>query len=172
MWMCAVSLINKTSVAGSYHLSLHACSKSLFARGLSIDSRVYVISQHVRWPIRTPQPTCTNQDAWVVITPKRPKANSIHIAAWHAWTRTPPRYIVQKAIFSLIHFLASFICLWPLVPFWFGGIEARLGVVRRTRRTPSPPYQGEITRLLAITTRRGCRLVPLKNVHVWCKTNQ
>ncbi len=63
----------------SCHLCLHACNRSLFARGLSIDSRACVISQHARWPIRTPCPTCANQDALVVITPK---ANSIHTVAW------------------------------------------------------------------------------------------
>ncbi len=47
----------------SCHLSLHACNRSLFERGLSIDSRAYVISQHVCWPIRAPLPTCANQDA-------------------------------------------------------------------------------------------------------------
>ncbi len=104
---------NHESVAANCHLSLHACNRLLFARRLSIDSRAYAISQHARWPIRTPCPTCTNQDAWAVITPKRAKANSIHTAAWHAWTRTPPLNIVQKAVFSIIHFPASFICLWP-----------------------------------------------------------
>ncbi len=43
------------SVAASCHLPLHACNRSLFARGLSIDSRAHVISQHARWPIRTPE---------------------------------------------------------------------------------------------------------------------
>ncbi len=33
-------------------------------------------SLHARWPIRTPRPICTNQDAWLVITPKRPMGNS------------------------------------------------------------------------------------------------
>ncbi len=37
----------------------------------------------------------------MVITPKLPKANSIH---------TPPLNIVQKAVFSLIHFPTPFIC--------------------------------------------------------------
>ncbi len=103
------------------HLCLHACNRSVFVRGLSIDSRAYVISQHMRWPIRAPLPTCANQDAWVVITPKRLKANSIHTAAWHNWTRTPARNVVQKAVFSLIHFPASFICLWPSCYFDLGG---------------------------------------------------
>ncbi len=88
---------------------MHACFHSFLARGLSIDSRAYVISLHARWPSRTPRPTFANQDAWVVITPKRPKSNSIHTAAWHAWARTPPLNIVQKAVFALIHFPASFI---------------------------------------------------------------
>ncbi len=90
-------------------------------RGLSIDFRVYVISQHVRWPIKAPLPTCANQDAWVVIMPKRPKANSIHIATWHAWTETSPHNIVQKVVFSLIHLAASFIRLWPLCHSDLGG---------------------------------------------------
>ncbi len=49
----------------------------------------------------------------MVITPKRPKANSIHTAAWHAFTRTSPLNFVLPAVFSLIHFPASFIRLWP-----------------------------------------------------------
>ncbi len=105
------------SVAVSCHLSLHACNRSLFASGLSIDSCVYVISQHARWPIRTPRPTCANQDAWVVITPRRPKASSIHTA----WTQTPFRNIVQRALFYLIHFPASVTRLWTSCHFDFGG---------------------------------------------------
>ncbi len=89
-------------------------------RGLSIDSRAYVISQLARRPIRTPRPTCANQNAWVAITPKRPKANSIHTAAWHNWTRMPARNIIQKTVFSLIHLPASFICLWPSCYFDLG----------------------------------------------------
>ncbi len=58
----------------SCHLCLNACNRSLFARGLSIDFPAYVISHHVRWPIRAP----------LLITPKRPKANSNHTTAWHA----------------------------------------------------------------------------------------
>ncbi len=104
---------NLEQLSTSCRLSLHACNRSLFARGLSLDCRAYVISQYARWPIRTPRYTCANQDAWVVITPKRPKANSIHTAAWHAWTGTPPLNIVQKAVFSPIHFPVSFIRLWP-----------------------------------------------------------
>ncbi len=91
-------------VAASCHLSLRACNRSLFARGLSIDSRAYVIGLHPCWPIRAPLPTRANQDACLVITPKRSKANSTHTAAWHAWTRTPARNIVQKATLFLTHF--------------------------------------------------------------------
>ncbi len=58
-----------SGVAARCHLSLHACNRSLFSRGLSIDFRAYVISQQACWPIRTPRPICGNQDAWVVITP-------------------------------------------------------------------------------------------------------
>ncbi len=37
-------------------------------------------SLHALWPIRTPCPTCTNQNAWALITPRWPKANSNHTA--------------------------------------------------------------------------------------------
>ncbi len=50
------------SVAASFHLPLHACNRSPNERRLSIDSRAYVSSQYARWPIRTPPPTCANQD--------------------------------------------------------------------------------------------------------------
>ncbi len=73
-----------TSVATSCRLSLHAYNRSIFAREIAIDSRAYVISQHSRWLIRTPRPTCANQDVWVVSTPKRPKSDSIHTAPCHA----------------------------------------------------------------------------------------
>ncbi len=72
-----MSVFTQKHVSASCHLPLHARNRSLLARA----SRV--ISQHVRWPTRTPRPTCANQDAGVVITPKRPEANSIHIAAWY-----------------------------------------------------------------------------------------
>ncbi len=91
-------------VAASCHLSLRVCNRSLFARRLSIDSRAYVISQHACWPIRTPHPISANQDTWVVITPKRPKANSIHTATWHNWKRTPAHNTVLKAVFYLTYF--------------------------------------------------------------------
>ncbi len=116
----------------SCHLCLHACNLLLFARGLSIDSRAYVISQHVRWPIRAPLPTCANQDAWAVITPKRTKANSIHTATWHTWTRTPPLNFVLKAVFSLVHFPPSFICLWPLRRDYRSGVLIGTGGERRS----------------------------------------
>ncbi len=123
------SYLRGAIVAGSCHLFLHACNRSLFARGLLIDSRAYVISQHVRWPIRTPRPTCVNQDTWVVITPKRPKVNSIHTAAWHAWTRTSPCIIVQKTVFCLIHFPASLTRLKPSCHFDLVVIKTWLVVV-------------------------------------------
>ncbi len=125
-------LVSRGTVAASCHFSLYACSRSLFASGLSIDSRAYVISQHAHWPIRTRCPTCPNQDAWVAITPKRPKANSIHTAVWHVWTRTLHRNTIQKTVFSLMYFPDSFILFWPSC--YFGGIETWLGVVRRTSR--------------------------------------
>ncbi len=130
-------LINCTQTepcaAASCHLSLCACYRSLFARGLSIDSRAYVISLHACRPIRTLGPNCANQDVWVVTTPKGPTANSIHTAVWHAWTRTPSLNIVQKAVFSLI-------LLPPNLPV-FGhrailiwGIETWLGFFRKINR--------------------------------------
>ncbi len=100
----------------SCHLCLNACNRSPFARGLSIDFPAYVISHHVRWPIRAPP----------LITPKRPKANPIHTAAWHTWTRTPPNTFSRLIYPSL-----------AIVPFWFGGIETWLGAVSRTNRIPT-----------------------------------
>ncbi len=89
----------------------------------------------MRWPTRVPLPTRANQDAWVVITPKWLKVNSIHTAAWHAWTRTPSVYIVQKAVFTLIHFPVSFIRLLPSGDSDLGGgIETWLGAVPKTNR--------------------------------------
>ncbi len=116
-------------VAASCHLSLPTCNRSVFVRGLSIDSCAYFISQHMRWPIRAPLPTCANQDAWVVITPKRPKANSVHTAAWHNWPLTLARKIVQKAVFSLIHFPASFIRRWSSCHFDLGGSRHGWGLL-------------------------------------------
>ncbi len=131
---------------------MRASYRSLITRRLSIDSRAYVISQHARWPIRYPRPTCANQDAWVVITAKRLKANSIHTAPWHAWTRTPPLNIVQKAVFSLIRFPALFICLCPSGHF-DSGVETWLGVIRRTNRF--------ITRLVKRDVNSSTQLYPL-----------
>ncbi len=48
----------------SCHLCLHACNRPLFARGLSIDCCAYVISQHVRWSIRTPPPVPIRTPEW------------------------------------------------------------------------------------------------------------
>ncbi len=60
---CVDLLLYQLYVAAGCHLFLHACNRSLFEHGLSIDSRANVISQHARWPIRAPLPTCANQDA-------------------------------------------------------------------------------------------------------------
>ncbi len=46
------------------------------ARELSIDTCDYAVSQHARWPVRMPHPSYANEDAWVVVTLKRPKVNS------------------------------------------------------------------------------------------------
>ncbi len=119
-------LANSRTVAASCHLCLHASNRSLFACGLSINSRAYV----ARWPTRAPRSTCANKNAWVVITPKCPKANSKHTA----WTRTPALNFVLKAAFS--HLLYPILAI---VPFWFGWIKTWLGVVRRPNRTPHRP---------------------------------
>ncbi len=136
-----IFIVKKSVWSCSCHLFLHACNRSVFARELSIDSRAYVISQHARWPIRAALPTCANQDARVVvITPKRPKANSIHTAVRHAWTRTPFLNIVQEAVFFLIHFSASFIHLWPLCHSDLGGSRHGWGLfLEQTKYLQSLP---------------------------------
>ncbi len=40
-----------------------------------------------------------NQDAWALVTPRRPRVTSTHTAARHNWTRTPSHNIAQKAVF-------------------------------------------------------------------------
>ncbi len=40
-----------------------------------------------------------------------------------------PRNIVQKAVFSLMHFPASFICLWPSCHFDLGGLRHGCGLL-------------------------------------------
>ncbi len=109
------------AVVASCHSSLPACNRSLFAREPSIDSRASSLtntcaSQSQRRlppaPIRMPE--------WSSRLSGQ-KANSIHTATWHDWTQTPPLNIVQKAVFSLMHFPASFICLWPSCHSDFGG---------------------------------------------------
>ncbi len=48
------------------------CERPLVpARILSIASRANANSLHALWPIKAPRPTCTNQDAWAFITPRR-----------------------------------------------------------------------------------------------------
>ncbi len=61
----------------SCRLCLHACNRSLFARGLSIDSHAYVISQHARRPIRTPSPTCKRENE-VADALSRITINAVH----------------------------------------------------------------------------------------------
>ncbi len=110
----------KDYVAASCRLSLHACNRSLLARGTSIDSHAYVISLHARWPIRAPSLTCADQDAWAVITPKRPKANCSHTNARHAWTWTLLRNTVQGAVFFPNIFSRLINFSFVIVPFRFG----------------------------------------------------
>ncbi len=94
------------------------CGRDLICSGwvqtvrvLSIASRINFISLHALWPIRTPCPICTNQDTSAVATPKRPKANSIHTAARHAWTfwfwriETCLEVVVEQIVSLQIQFL-------------------------------------------------------------------
>ncbi len=99
-----MQLLRFTQDTQCCHLCLHAC-RAIYRFSCLANT---CVGQSERRP-----PSCVNQDAWVVITPKRTKANSIHTAAWHAWTRTSPLNFVLKAVFSLIHFPASFIRLLP-----------------------------------------------------------
>ncbi len=62
-----------SSPSESSHLYLHACYRSLPARGPLIDSCDCVTSLHVHWPIKTPRPSCANQDAWAVVMLKLPE---------------------------------------------------------------------------------------------------
>ncbi len=54
-------------------------------------------------PIRTPERSSCLSD----------QRRILDVKTWHAWTRTPPRNIVWKAVFFLIHFPVSLIRLWP-----------------------------------------------------------
>ncbi len=94
----------------------------------------------MRWPIRPRLPTCANQEAWVVITSKRSKVNSIHTAARHAWTRPRARNFVQKAVFSLIHFPISLIRNWPLRHFDLGGSRQGWGLFIVPYIVPTATY--------------------------------
>ncbi len=131
----------------SCHLCLYACNRSLLARGLSIDSRAYVISQHARWPVRAPLPTCANQDAWVVITPKRQRQ-----ILFTQPRGTPTRSIIKKVVFYLIQFPASFICLSPSCHSDLGD-RGMLGAVPRTNRIPMTK--------VALRPHRGSHYSPL-----------
>ncbi len=88
-----------SSPSESSHLSLHACYRSLSARGPLIDSRDCVNSLRALWSIRTPRPSCANQDAWAVITLKLPEGEFYS----HIWIGTPPCNIVREAVLLHIH---------------------------------------------------------------------
>ncbi len=113
----------------SSHLSLHASYRSLPARGPLIDSRDCVNSLHVHWPIKTPRPSCANQDAWAVVTLKLPEGEFYS----HVWTGTPPRNIAMKAALTLIHYALFYLNNMPLAVMILG-IEAWLWTVCRTSR--------------------------------------
>ncbi len=59
----------------------------------------------------------------------------------HVWARTPSCYIIQEALFFLLHFSISLICLWPSCNFDLEGWGPRRGwgVVSRTYRFPTVP---------------------------------
>ncbi len=78
----------------------------VFLKLQNVDFKNYTIKYSIEFCIEQAKSqahavkwTCPNQDAWAVITPKWPKVNSIDPATRHASTRTPPRNIVQKAVF-------------------------------------------------------------------------
>ncbi len=115
---------------------------------LPINIPEFICSCYVRaascftcWPIRTPRSNCANQDAWVVITSKRPNANSSHTAVWQAWTWTPPRKIVQN-----IRLIYS----WPLWWFDFGG----QGVDRKTK----PIHYTSLHSIAGLRWREGSKI--------------
>ncbi len=84
-------------------------------------SRDRAKSLHTFWPIRTPCPTCTNQGAWAVVTPKRPKANFKHAATRNAQTRTPQATPDTRLLLLNIYFSAPPLnCRWPLCLSDFG----------------------------------------------------
>ncbi len=79
---CSYNITCEILVAAKFELSLGP------AHELSIASHANAKSLHALRPIRMPLPICANQDACVVITPKLPKANSIHTAVRPALERT------------------------------------------------------------------------------------
>ncbi len=91
-----------------YRELLHACYRSLLACGLSVDSHAYGINLHVRWPIRTPHPTCSNQVVWAA-GHRRMQDTS----ARNASTRTPQAKPPTRLQLSNIYFSIPLNCLWP-----------------------------------------------------------
>ncbi len=76
---------------------------------LSIASCAYTLHDAQR--------RCTNQGAWVFVTPRRPNANSGHTGEPRVWTWTPSRDNVQRVVLFLIHFPVSLIRLLPACHF-------------------------------------------------------
>ncbi len=70
--------------------------------------------------------------------PKRPKANSIHTAARHAWTRTPARNSVSKSIYIHLSGSNPIPCILSLatVPSWPWG---RLWITTTAHWQPFAP---------------------------------
>ncbi len=52
----------------SGNLPMNGCYLSLLTNGISISSRSYANRLRVILPIKTPHPTCANQDAWAFVT--------------------------------------------------------------------------------------------------------
>ncbi len=84
-------------------------------RVLSIASRANAKSLHASWPIRASCPSCANQDAWTVVTPKRPEG-----ILGHVHTRAPSHNITLKAVPFQIQVIVPIICLWPSCLSLFG----------------------------------------------------
>ncbi len=62
MWSTQLVMSSQLAPGECTSKLVYQLSKSGPARVLSIDSCAYVISLHARWSIRTPRPTCTNQE--------------------------------------------------------------------------------------------------------------
>ncbi len=79
---------------------------------LSIVSRAKAKSLHAFWPIRTPRPSCANQEAWLSSRLRGQWRILTYIGASRLHTHTS-RNITLMALPFLTQVLAPTICLWP-----------------------------------------------------------